>query len=242
MMMMMMMRNYKIIPSLSFHSQQCRKLPFHPLSQSFSRTSSTTITFQSALHILKLHHRPNYNPKELRDAYFAAAKLCHPDTKKKQKNSSSSSGGKRFNDDDDDDMTIKFLELTEAYEILQEQYKKSLSSNSFYSKTQHTKQPDSSSSSSSSSTYIIHQTEEENFRSACREKLGLDAETVEESKQCPLFREWLKGKTDAAFHWNMFFMMHGGLAPMLNQKKVMRLSEGDDSDGLSGRVRRRRRK
>ena len=96
-----------------------------------------------------------------------------------------------------------------------------------------------------SSTFVIHKTEEEHFRTACREKLGLDAETVEESKKCPLFRDWLKGKTDAAFHWNMFFMLHGGLAPMLNEKRVLKLSEGNsggNSISGNGRIRRRRKK
>ncbi len=154
--------------------------------------------------------------------------LCHPDTKKKnhQRNA--------------DDSTIQFLELTEAYEILQQTINNRRKNNNTATTT---------TANNNEDTFIIHKSEEEHFRAACREKLGLDAETVEESKKCPLFREWLKGKTDAAFHWNNFFMLHGGLAPMLNNKRILKLSEGIDGRGGSGgsingngRFRRRRKR
>ena len=70
----------------------------------------------------------------------------------------------------------------------------------------------------------------------------MDAEIVEESKRCPLFREWLKGRTVDAFLWNLFLMKHGGLAPMLRRKKVLNLTEGNGKKGDSNEKKRPRRR
>ena len=206
-----------------------RTVPWtHWLSSSFRTqytTPPTSHAIQNALKCLKLTDHPStrndLTMKRLRGAYFQAAKQCHPD---------SSSTCQSMTDDE---LTQQFLQITEAYEFLQA----NLGSINNGSKK------DEASSSRSNNCFqdeqvvdYISRSEEEHYRLSCREVLGLDAETVEESKRCPLFREWLKGRTDAAFHWNTFLMIHGGLAPMLNTHPRKQIGEG------SKRVKRRRRK
>jgi curved DNA-binding protein CbpA len=58
----------------------------------------------------------------------------------------------------------------------------------------------------------ITQEEEELYRQACTQVLGISADIVEESKRNPMFRLWLGGNTDGAQHWRAFFAVHGGLA------------------------------
>lgn len=187
---------------------------------SLQRNSHTISTTAAALDLLSLTNKPNFTPLELRDAYFSAAKRCHPDSsfQKQQKD----------NNTDIYDLTSRFLQLTDAYECLQ---KKSESNTHYKGKP--------------SSTYDwnnideddvkISETEEEEFRAACIEYLGLQAEVVEESKRCPLFRDWLRGNTDAAIHWKMFFMLYGGLAPKLNP-----VSNLLDSGSLGKKIDRRK--
>jgi hypothetical protein len=118
-------------------------------------------------------------PKELRVAYFTAAKRCHPDLQPQSNR----------------DLVELFHQITSAYELLQ----KGNNTNDW-------------------TDVGITDDEEATFRVACKEQLGLTAETVEESKQNPMFREWLQGKTDAAYFWQNFLANHGGLAPMLRPK------------------------
>ena len=75
------------------------------------------------------------------------------------------------------DATLQFLTITEAYE----QLKQSITTTT---------------TTGTKSEVIISKTEEQEFRDACQEWLGISAEIVEESKQCPIFREWLKGKVN----------------------------------------------
>ena len=194
----------------------------------FSTTTSINNT-TTALDVLNLQQNPHFSSFELRDAYFSAAKLCHPDANK---------NSNRSKNNHEEECTLKFLQITEAYEYLQNN--RSVSSNTSRTRKKNHNHDDD---------IIIHQSDEEQYRRSCRECLGLDAETVEESKKCPLFRQWLQGKTDAAFHWNRFLMVNGGLAPMLSQKHtIYKLSEGSGpssgygSSSLIGGMKRRRRR
>jgi hypothetical protein len=123
--------------------------------------------------------------RELRNAYFAAAKRCHPDIVKQQQ----TDGG------EDNTSSFDFRDVTAAYEHLlngdQIEYNPEEADN------------------------IVTRNEEEEYRDACKSMLGLPAEIVEESKQNPMFRKWLTGNTDGALHWRSFFAANGGLAQKL---------------------------
>jgi len=167
-------------------------------SQRNSHTISTTI---AALDLLSLTNKPNFTSLELRDAYFSAAKRCHPDSRfqRQQEN----------NNTDVYDLTSRFMLLADAYEYLQKKRRNSMHNGDKSSSSYGWNNVDED-------DVKISENEEEEFRAACIEYLGLQAEVVEESKRCPLFRDWLRGNTDAALHWKLFFMLNGGLAPKLN--------------------------
>jgi hypothetical protein len=128
---------------------------------------------------------PSFSTQELRQAYFEAAKKCHPDAMQAHPH--------RLTDErkPPQDIAHQFRLVTQAYELLS-------------NKVQDTNE----------SGDLPHQQQVE-FRSACQSILGVDAEIVEECKRDPKFRQWLKGNTDAAIYWRNFFAVHGGLAPML---------------------------
>jgi len=160
---------------------------------------------KSAKKILDL--TDTFTVSELRRAYFAAAKMCHPDLQ-------DSTPG-------DDDLNENFHALTEAYELLQQQH----------------------STTGKLNEYGITAQEEEAFRTVCQDWLGVSAEVVEESKRCPIFRDWLQGKTDAAMYWNSFFALNGGLAPMLRPPAAL-LDDGgkqEEEKLIKGLNRRKRR-
>ncbi len=196
--------------------------------QSFSFSSSSkTLSINNALKLLNLSYHQNkynYTLKELRDAYFTAAKLCHPDSPNAKYDDDNHIN---IIDNDDDNheeykkeyLTNKFHTITNAYELLQTHAKRTNCNTT----TTHKHDHDDS---------IITKSEEEDYKQACLEFLGVDAEIVEESKRCPLFREWLKGRTVDAFLWNLFLMKHGGLAPMLRRKKVLNIAEGSSNDDV----------
>jgi hypothetical protein len=153
--------------------------------------------------------------KELRAAYFVAAKHSHPDsavaavTVDALTTTASSTTSSASSMDKSQapivDPTERFRAVTEAYELLL-----------------HWISRDSKSSFDDDYDDVMAVDEEEAYRQACLEWLGQTAETVEESKQCPAFRQWLHGRTDAAWHWQNFFMLHGGLmARRLRQRPTL---------------------
>jgi hypothetical protein len=153
-----------------------------------------------------------FTARELRTAYFEAAKKCHPD---------SSAASHRRKEDGSlvtADAADQFLLVTEAYEFLQ---------------TSHTTK------AIDDDDEVISVDEEEEYRTACLEYLGQPAEIVEESKQCPAFRQWLSGRTDAAYYWQCFFTLHGGLAPKLRRDSIKLL--GCTAASIPITVQRRRR-
>ena len=168
------------------------------------------LTLQSAERLLDLTDNPRYTARELRDAYFDAAKSCHPDSTHEAKARKSLAPI---------DAARHFLEVTEAYELLRSGKNASFQTDANF----------------------VTKSEEQEFRDACKEWLGLDAETVEESKRCPLFRRWLQGGTDAACHWNNFFFLNGGLVPKMRPPAAL-IGKGGSSSRSTGPSTRRRRK
>jgi hypothetical protein len=157
-------------------------LRFTPTFRSLHRGISTS----AAKSMLGFADDETFSIRELRHAYFEAAKRCHPDVVRSQQ-----SGEK-----EDTDSSQDFRDITDAYEHLL-----GGDHNSQYSKEE--------------MANIVSLSEDEEYRQACRAQLGLPAEIVEESKKNPMFRRWLMGNTDAAYHWRSFFAAHGGLVQKL---------------------------
>ena len=155
-----------------------------------------------------------YTMKELRTAYFQAAKKCHPDSMSSTNAGSHASTATTPLFSDAVSAEDRFIMVTNAYEYLRQQL---ISAGS-------TAQADTDDDDSA-----IDLDEENKYRQACFEYLGQPAEIVEESKRCPLFRQWLFGRTDAAYYWQSFFMVHGGLAPRLRTCQQQSLLLAPDS-------------
>ena len=156
-----------------------------------------------------------YTMKELRTAYFQAAKKCHPDSMSSTNAGSHASTATTPLFSDAVSAEDRFIMVTNAYEYLRQQL---ISAGS-------TAQADTDDDDDSA----IDLDEENKYRQACFEYLGQPAEIVEESKRCPLFRQWLFGRTDAAYYWQSFFMVHGGLAPRLRTCQQQSLLLSPDS-------------
>jgi len=144
---------------------------------------------------------------QLREAYYEAAKKCHPDVVKNKKK---------------EEALADFRALKDAYEYLL----------------------NGGHVTNENSSDDISIEEEEEYRRACRDLLGLTAEIVEESKQDPKFLQWLSGNTDGAQHWTSFFRHHGGLGQKIrppaglltiNKEHVPKASESRRRRGPSRR-------
>ena len=147
-----------------------------------------------------------FSLRELRHAYFEAAKRYHPDVIAEGQ-----------------DLEFDFKDVTDAYEHL-------LSGDSNDDTTpQYSKEEMDN---------IVTLSEEEEYRQACRDQLGLPAEIVEESKKNPMFRKWLTGNTDAAHYWRMFLTGHGGLAQKLRPQQY--LSKGEVAAPKKSETRRKK--
>mmetsp|Transcript_21658 Transcript_21658/g.26823 ORF Transcript_21658/g.26823 Transcript_21658/m.26823 type:complete len:198 (+) Transcript_21658:83-676(+) len=187
-----------------------RRCPIRTLSQA-NFIIHSCISTNAAFNLLDLSSNSIFTKKEIRQAYLTAAKKCHPDTTASHRDINISSKKTKI------DPSKRFREITEAYEHLQ--------------------QIDNIGDSNDDDLGITRD-EDKEYRIACQEILGVSAEVVEECKTDPAFRQWLLGKTDAAYHWKMFFMLHGGMAPMLRREKAVGfLEEG----GVTRRQRRTRR-
>jgi hypothetical protein len=183
----------QLLSSIFTPSTQHAPFQIRAVANSFSTQSSSSI--HASLKLLSLEK--HFTARELRDAYFQAAKKCHPDT--------------TAGDSDKAHASNMFLEITEAYEALQIYCAngKTFSGSKQYNEAD-----------------FITKTDEQYYREAVKETLGIDAEVLEESKKCPMFRIWLKGGSHMAFHYNIFLMRHGGLAQMLPPKKIAQISQG----------------
>jgi len=160
--------------------------------RNFNSDSSVSLDDVTALRLLRLDENKKVGGivrssddeiltlKELRSAYFIAAKQCHPDVAKFRKESA-----RKNKKTIEIDASSNFLRVTEAYEYLSAMI----------------------GSSQRPTKDLVSEKEEAQFRRNCDEWLGIPADVVEESKRCPLFRQWLQGRSDGAFHWNLFLMM-----------------------------------
>ncbi len=151
--------------------------------------------------------------KELRAAYFDAAKKTHPDAVSSTLNATTTTTTSTTTSSSSGD---DFCRVTEAYERLLD-----------------------SKEIEADWTWKISREEENEYRHACMAVLGIPAEIVEESKQNPMFRHWLGGNTDGAQHWRAFFSVHGGLAQKL-QQPIAFLASGQEVAAFETRRRRKR--
>mmetsp|Transcript_47584 Transcript_47584/g.101109 ORF Transcript_47584/g.101109 Transcript_47584/m.101109 type:complete len:193 (+) Transcript_47584:209-787(+) len=179
---------------------------YRPLSATLRHGICRGISTTAAKSMLGFSEKEKPTIRELRHAYFEAAKQYHPDAVQQEQ-------------EHDDNTSLNFLDITEAYEHLL--------------KGDHVK------SNKEEMENIVTISEEEEYRWACKAMLGLPAEIVEESKQNPMFRHWLDGKTDAALTWRAFFAINGGLAQKLRPPAGY-LSKGKEGVVKKSETRRKR--
>jgi hypothetical protein len=179
---------------------------------------------------------PTFTKKELRTSYFVAAKQSHPDHFRSEISTATTATPSCCTNERNLDAGEQFRLVTEAYELLSQWLQLRDDANAKQVRGLNDDDYDDDISRSSK--------QEELYRQACREWLGQSAEIVEESKACPVFRQWLRGgRTDAAQHWQSFFMLHGGLAPRLKQRpKLVVLPSSADGHQIENPEPTRRRR
>ncbi|KAL7434692.1 hypothetical protein ACHAXH_002741 [Discostella pseudostelligera] len=167
----------------------CPSLPSHRIQN---------ISTSAAKSMLGFSDDQQFTIRELRHAYFEAAKRYHPDVLRQRLDGDG-------NNNDDNNVTIDFRDITDAYEHL-------LNCPDQHHAHPH---PHQHHYTNEEMDNLITISEDEEYRQACQSQLGLPAEIVEESKQNPMFRKWLMGNTDAAHIWRVFLASNGGLAQKL---------------------------
>ena len=168
-------------------------LPSSKSSSSLSPTKKLESTLASTYQTAPL------TIQDVRQAYFKAAKACHPDVVRNH--TTDHPNRARIQDATQSQINLSsqsFRRIHLAYEVLRNEFKKD-SHNTF--------------TETSTSFTMDKQTE---YRKACWELLGIPAEIVEECKRDSKFRQWLRGTTDAAGYWRNFLTMYGGLQPILD--------------------------
>ncbi len=182
------------------------------------------ISTSAAKSILGFSEDQQFSIRELRHAYFEAAKRWHPDVVVVRPQIMET----RNNYHTDDVDTIDFRDITDAYEHL------------LNCPDHHTPFCNSNTKQGGMENNIITIDEDEEYRQACQSQLGLPAEIVEESKRNPMFRKWLLGNTDAAHLWRVFLAANGGLAQKLRPIAGY-LGKGEGEGALKKSETRRRR-
>lgn len=199
-----------------------------PLRTYTPRSSFRSISTKAARQLLGLplsssssnDNRP-ITVRELRAAYFEAAKKTHPDL--------------MSNNNDIDSSGDSFRRVTEAYERL------------LHSREVVVLEVSDGDDNRQGGDHhhhhhhVISRQEEDEYRQACIQVLGIPAEIVEESKSNPMFRHWLGGNTDGAQHWRAFFSVHGGLAQKLRRPKAL-IGSGQQQEISTVATRRRRKR
>ena len=214
------------------HQQQQQYFARNHHNRNASTITITTTSTQIKIALRRLSLSKGFSTKELRDAYFDAAKQCHPDSHSSSKDITIKNKPDEEEDETKAQLTDMFLEITDAYELLRQYPGGNLTQTQL---TQLQQQE-------YDNMDIMPKSQRQYYREAVKEALGIDAEILEESKKCPMFREWLKGRSHMAFHFNLFLMRHGGLAPMLGGEKIGELAEGIGSEnGVRSRRKRRKR-
>ena len=158
-----------------------------------------------------------YTSTQIRDAYFTAAKRCHPDLVVSDSEKDIARAAQQF------------IRLSDAYDLIRKNDSVLSSSSSTTTTT----------TAATTESEQVLQSEEDAFRAACEQWLGLSAEVVEDSKRCPMFRQWLVNGGKSAVHWLNFLRINGGLTPRLRPLKLL---ESQESLSSSSRIRRPRRR